>query len=186
MGSGLLVVGLSVTGGGRGETSPCPATIGTSKGKSGISVAGCSVVGLSVAKATHSIVGLPVVPGGHVHFGILATVWQLALSAHGVEWQTSMQSLLMQLLSKGHWFVLSQPIGSCAGGITVDGRGGGGCVGLIVGNSTIGGGNADDGPCMGMGGTSLTTVSSVTGLGCVVGRSVDIAVHPYCGSPVVP
>lgn len=50
--------------------SPCPATIGSSKGNSGSSVIGCSVVGLSVARAVHLTVGLPVVPGGHVHSGL--------------------------------------------------------------------------------------------------------------------
>lgn len=92
----------------------------------------------------------------------------------------------MQLLSKGQSSVLSQPTGSGGGGMAVDGCGGGGCVGLAVGNTTAGGGNVDEGPGTGMGGTSLTTVSSVIGLGCVVGLTVDIAVHPYCGSPVVP
>lgn len=137
-------------------------------------------------RATHWSVGLPVVPGGHVHTGLWATVWQSAFSPHEVYWQTSTHSRFTQLLSKGHSSVLSQPAGSAGSGVTVDGGGGGGCVGLVDGNTTAGGGNVDEGPGTGMGGTSLTTVSSVTGLRCVVGLTVDSAVHPYCGSPVVP
>lgn len=89
-------------------------------------------------------------------------------------------------MSSGHSVVLSQPTGNCVSGLTVDGIGGGACVGGGVGNSTIGGGAFDEGPGRGEGIISWTMISSVTGDGSVVGLSVDIAVHPVWGSPVVP
>ena len=48
-------------------------------------MAGEIVVGLSVATAIHLSVGFPDVPGGHVHTGLWATVWQFALSPQDVK-----------------------------------------------------------------------------------------------------
>lgn len=62
-------VGWTASGGGSVGVGSLSDTIGEPGGRSTGSPNGPTVVGRSVAMATHCLVGLPVVPGGQVHTG---------------------------------------------------------------------------------------------------------------------
>ena len=82
--------------------------------------------------------------------------------------------------------MLSQPIATGETLTTEGGCVGGGKVGRGFDNSLSGGGGNVVIPEIGNTGSSMTIVSSVTGLGTEVGFTVDMAMHSICGSPVVP
>lgn len=82
-GSGGLVLGSSAIGGRGEETGSLPDIIGSLGGAGVISASGGrGVDGVSIAMATHLIVGFPVVPGGHRHDGRLLMVLHSALKPH--------------------------------------------------------------------------------------------------------
>lgn len=75
VGSGGRVVGSSTRGGGIGDDCPPPGTIGSSGlGDVLSAIGGGRVSGLSATIAVQRIVGLPVVPGGHIHAGLCPCV----------------------------------------------------------------------------------------------------------------
>lgn len=98
----------------------------------------------------------------------------------------SRHSLLKQLLSNGQSSVFSHPA-TCGANVGIaGGRGDVGSGRRDVGISPIGGANVEVGPATGVNGWSSTGgFSPMGGIGSG-GLSVDMALHSYCGSPVVP